>query len=159
MYFNILIHANFLLTEYEIFDFPVSMDTINQIIHDQQIKLVIKQNLGWAMAFDNEILISPGENTLLRESILHETYHINYHNQNSIYQNKLQIAKNEAQAKAFAAYFLMPVYIFEEAIKYCNSDFELAEEFGVTTEFVEYRKQLSQQLINSDYFNERKRLL
>lgn len=158
MYYNVLNHANILLTDYEIFDFPVSMDIINQIIHDKNIKLVIKQNLRKAIIMEDEIIIGPGENTDLRESILHETYHINYHRQNYVLLDKLQIAKNEAQAKAFAAYFLMPVYIFEEAIQYCYSDYELAEEFGVTLDFVLYRKELSQQLIKADYFNERNKL-
>ena len=63
-------------------------------------------------------------------------------------------AKNEAQANAFAAYFLMPVYVFEEAMTYTENDYELAEEFGVTAQFVKYRKKLTEGLLLDGYFNE-----
>lgn len=69
-------------------------------------------------------------------------------------KNRIIVKKQEKQAEAFAAYFLMPVYIFEEALKYCSSDHELAEEFGVTVTFIRFRKQLTEALINDGYFDE-----
>jgi hypothetical protein len=48
----------------------------------------------------------------------------------------------------------MPVYVFEEALKYCSNDYELAEEFGVTVNFVRYRKKLTKALLQDGYFDE-----
>ncbi len=69
-------------------------------------------------------------------------------------KNKIVVDKQEQQAEAFAAYFLMPVYVFEEALKYCSNDYELAEEFGVMVEFVQFRKKLTEALIHDGYFDE-----
>jgi Zn-dependent peptidase ImmA (M78 family) len=64
------------------------------------------------------------------------------------------INKQEMQANAFAAYFLMPVYVFEESLKLGRSDYDLAEEFGVTVNFVRFRKELTEALIHGGYFDE-----
>ncbi|HCX64169.1 MAG TPA: hypothetical protein DHN33_03035 [Eubacteriaceae bacterium] len=100
----------------------------------------------------NQMLLPKGATSLLRENMVHELCHTQYHVHNHFTSDKVIIAKNEAQAKAFAAYFLMPVYIFEEALKYCENEEELAEEFGVTFAFMRYRKMLTQSLLQAGYF-------
>lgn len=154
MYYNMLKKAIYLLTEYQIFDYPIYKDTINQIIADSNLKLVTLKNLCSTVCINNEILTPKTQNKAFRENIIHEIGHVYCHCGNSLLKNKIVVNKQEKQAEAFAAYFLMPVYIFEEAMKYCNNDFELAEEFGVTVKFVHYRKKLTEALIKDGYFDE-----
>jgi len=144
--------ANFLLTEYKIFSFPIPLHTIDQIIDDFNIKVVIRKYLTSSVSYDDEIAIGIYESPQYREDLLHETCHICYHNANRFNSDDYIIAKNESQAQAFAAYFLMPVYIFENDLKQGLSDYELSENFGVSIEFVRYRKTLTEALINTNYF-------
>lgn len=146
--------ANYLITEYEIFDFPVPIETIEAVIYDHQIKLQIIHNLKTGCLIADQLLIPEGSSSEKRENILHEYCHSQYHVHNHFSSDKVLIARNEAQAKAFAAYFLMPVYIFEESLKYCHSTQELAEEYGVMHSFIQYRKMLTQNLLLSGYFRE-----
>lgn len=154
MYYNMLNKAIYLLTEYQIFDYPIDKDTIEQIILDKNLKIATLKNLSTALCIDDTILVPKIQNNAYREAIVHELGHACYHVGNSLLKDKIIVSKQEQQAKAFAAYFLMPVYIFEEAMKYCNDDYVLAEEFGVTVSFVKFRKQLTEALIYDGYFNE-----
>lgn len=154
MYYNMLKKAIYLLTEYQIFEYPIDKDTIEQIITDSNLKLVTLNNLFSTICINDVILTPKTQNNAFRENVVHEIGHAYCHYGNSLLKNKIIVEKQEQQAEAFAAYFLMPVYVFEEALKYCNNDFELAEEFGVTVEFVKYRKKLTEALINEGYFDE-----
>lgn len=154
MYYNMLNKAIYLLTEYQIFDYPIDKDTIEQIILDNHLRLVVLKNLCSTVCINDTILMPKTQNNAFRESIVHEIGHTLYHYGNSLLKNKIVVNKQEKQAEAFAAYFLMPVYVFEEAMKYCSNDFELAEEFGVTVNFVKIRKVLTESLINDGYFDE-----
>ncbi|WP_195683375.1 ImmA/IrrE family metallo-endopeptidase [Alkalibacter mobilis] len=144
--------ANYLITEYEIYDFPIPLDVIEKVIFDRKIKVQIIENIHSGLVIANQMLLPHGAASNLRENMVHEYCHTQYHVHNHFSSDKVTIAKNEAQAKAFAAYFLMPVYIFEESLKYCETDAELAEEYGVTLEFIQYRKLLTQSLMLSGYF-------
>jgi hypothetical protein len=146
--------AIYLLTEYQIFDYPIDKDIIEQIILDKHLKIAILKNLSSALCIDDTILVPKIQNSAYRQDVVHELGHAYSHAGNSLLKDKIIVSKEEQQADAFAAYFLMPVYIFEEALKYCNNDYALSEEFGVTVSFVKFRKQLTEALIYDGYFNE-----
>lgn len=154
MYYNMLNKAIYLLTEYQIFEYPIDKDTIEHIILDNHLKMVTLKNLSTTICINDVILLPKTQNNAFRESVVHEIGHTLYHYGNSLLKNKIIVNKQEKQANAFAAYFLMPVYVFEEALKYCSNDYELAEEFGVTINFVKFRKELTESLINDGYFDE-----
>lgn len=154
MYYNMLNKAIYLLTEYQIFEYPIDKDTIEHIILDNHLKMVTLKNLSSTICINDVVLVPKTQNNAFRESVVHELGHTLCHYGNSLLKNKIVVNKQEKQAEAFAAYFLMPVYVFEEALKYCSNDFELAEEFGVTVKFVEFRKKLTEALINDGYFDE-----
>lgn len=145
----------YLLTEYQIFEFPIPIYIIDQIIRDQNIKITILKNLNRTCLIDNEIITCNYSCCHdYRTSIVHEAGHAFYHSSNYFNNDYFVNSKNEAQANAFAAYFLMPIYVFEEAMKYTENDFELSEEFGVTVEFVQFRKKLTESLLLDGYFKE-----
>lgn len=146
--------AIYLITEYKIFDYPIDKDTIEQIILDHDLKIITLKNLSKTVCIENSILTPKTQNNAYREDIIHELGHAKFHTGNSLLKNKFIVDKQEMQAEAFAAYFLMPVYIFEEALKYCSNDYELADEFGVTVQFVRFRKSLTEALMNDGYFEE-----
>jgi len=146
--------AIYLLTEYQIFEYPIDKDTIEQIILDSHLKLVTLKNLFSTVCINDVILTPKTQNNAFRENVIHEVGHSYCHSGNSLMKSKIVVDKQEQQAEAFAAYFLMPVYVFEEALKYCSNDYELAEEFGVTVKFVQFRKRLTESLMNDGYFDE-----
>lgn len=154
MYYNMLNKAIYLLTKYQIFDYPIDKDTIEQVISDKHLKIVTLNSLSTTLYVEDTILMPKTQNNAFREDIVHELGHAYFHSGNSLLKNKTVVSKQEMQADAFAAYFLMPVYVFEEALKYCPNDYELAEEFGVTVNFAKYRKQLTEALIHDGYFDE-----
>lgn len=154
LYYRMLQRANYLITKYEIFDFPIPLEIIENVIRDRKIKVQILENMSFGFVLENQILLPKGSSSYLRENMAHEYCHSEYHVHNHFTSDKVVIAKNEAQAKAFAAYFLMPVYIFEESLKYCVNDEELAEEYGVSLSFTHYRKVLTRSLLLSGYFRE-----
>ena len=46
MYYNMLNKAIYLLTEYQIFDYPIDKDTIEQVISDKHLKIITLKNLS-----------------------------------------------------------------------------------------------------------------
>jgi hypothetical protein len=46
MYYNMLNKAIYLLTEYQIFEYPIDKDTIEQIILDSHLKLMTQNSLS-----------------------------------------------------------------------------------------------------------------
>lgn len=159
MYYNMLNKAIYLLTEYQIFEYPIDKDTIEQMILDSHLKLVTLNSLSSTVCINDVILTPKSQNKAYRENVVHEIGHAQCHCGNSLLKSKIIVDKQEQQAEAFAAYFLMPIYVFEEALKYCNSDYELAEEFGVTVKFVQFRKKLTEALMYDGYFNELSELI
>lgn len=154
MYYNMLNKAIYLLTEYQIFDYPIDKDTIEQVISDKHLKLITLKNLSTTIYIDDTILMPKTQNKAFREDVVHELGHALFHYGNSMLKEKAVIGKQEMQANAFAAYFLMPVYVFEESLKLGRNDYNLAEEFGVTVNFVRFRKELTEALIHDGYFDE-----
>ncbi|MFZ7119794.1 MAG: ImmA/IrrE family metallo-endopeptidase [Eubacteriaceae bacterium] len=153
MFLRMLKKANYFLREYEILDFPISIELIQEIFNDLNYRIVIIKNMKQhGTIYADNILITGINSACLRENMCHECGHIVSHHYNQYCDDKIQIIKNEAQAQAFAAYLLMPVFIFEETIKYCNNDYEVSEEFGVNVEFVQYRKTLTAGLVRINYF-------
>lgn len=155
MHYNMLKKAIDLLTEYQIFEYPIYKDTIEQVISNIHLRTVVLKNLSTTIYINDTILLPKTQNKAsYREDIVHELGHAYFHCGNSLLKDKIVVRKQEMQANAFAAYFLMPVYVFEEALKYCSNDYELAEEFGVTISFVQFRKKLTEALIKDGYFDE-----
>lgn len=152
MYYRMLNKAIYLLTEYQIFDYPISKDIIEQIIYDNNLKHVVLNNMSTSCCIGDTILTPKLDNTDYRETLLHELGHVSSHVGNALLKNKLVLSKEEKQAQAFAAYFLMPVHVFEELLKLGYNDYELAEEFGVDVEFVRFRKELTEGLKHDRYF-------
>lgn len=149
MYLLMAEKANNLLQKHQVREFPVSLDVITHIIRSEGISIQITKYLSRALFYDNTIYIAKGlENIHMREYMVHEAGHM-YHAGNTALLPPLVVDKNEGQAKAFAAYFLMPVGIFEEHLFQGESDHSLAEIFGVKFELVEFRKVLYRSLLES----------
>jgi len=113
MYLLMAEKANKLLHKYQVIEFPVPLETIEHVIYNEGISVQITKYLTHALFCDDTIYIAQGlENLHMREYMLHEAGHM-YHAGNTALLDPLVVDKNEAQAKAFAAYFLMPVGVFE----------------------------------------------
>ncbi|MFZ7120734.1 MAG: ImmA/IrrE family metallo-endopeptidase [Eubacteriaceae bacterium] len=153
MFLRMLKKANYFLTEYQIFDFPISIEIIQEIIKNLKYKVVILKNLKQnGITYADNILVTGSNSACLRENMCHECGHVISHCNNQYSNDKIQIAKNESQAQAFAAYLLMPVFIFETDLAQGCNVYELSENFGVNIEFVQYRKTLTKSLLNNNYF-------
>jgi hypothetical protein len=146
----------YLLTEYQIFNFPIPTHQLEQIFTDKGIKLLFCQHLKQPLTIYNSLTLPYYSDTKeYRSDLTHEAAHVMFHDSNYLFKNDIINIKTETQANAFAAYFLMPVHIFEEALKYGRNDYELSEEFGVSDEFVNFRKTLSAALLFDGYFKEK----
>lgn len=156
MYLNMAEKANQLLHKYRIKIFPIPVDTIENIIISEGINIEITKYLknGIYLESNNSKTIYIGcalENTLKRECIVHEAAHM-YHYYNTALSDSTFLDKNEKQAQAFAAYFLMPVGVFEAHVSQNKNDHELAETFGVTQELITFRKELSRTLLETGIY-------
>lgn len=155
MYYNILKEAIYLLTEYQIFNFPVPVHELEQLFTDKGIEILFSKHISTPYMVCESITIPYCTTSCdYRHMLAHEAAHVFYHDPNYLFKNEIVAIKTEKQANAFAAYFLMPVYIFEEAITYCSCDYELAKEFGVSECFVKFRKGLTEGLMHDGYFDE-----
>jgi len=154
MYLLMAEKANRLLSKYQVKEFPVPLDVIEHIIYNESIDIQITKYLNRALFCDNVIYIGQAlENKRRREYLVHEAGHM-YHCGNTALLDPITVDKNEGQAKAFAAYFLMPIGLFETYLARGENDYSLAEIFGVTQKLVEYRKELSKSLIESGYYKQ-----
>lgn len=155
MYYNMLKKAIYLITEYELFNFPIQLHELDQIFTDKGIEILISKHLRKPFVICDSVSIPYAcSSDEYRCLLSHEAAHILFHDANSFFKSDLVNIKTEAQANAFAAYFLMPVFVFEEALTYCTNDYELSEEFGVTEEFVRFRKKLTKHLVHDGYFDD-----
>lgn len=151
--------ATILLKKYHIIEFPIPLALIEEIILKEGIKLQITKYLKRSFYYEDskEKIIYLGQKVKqtcqLREYLIHETAHI-YHCGNTALLSPLVVDKNESQAQAFAAYFLMPLGIFEAYIAIGENDYNLSEKFGVTQELVGYRKKLLSSIIESCYYEQ-----
>ncbi len=149
MYLLMAEKANQLLHKYQVKEFPVPLDVIEHIFYNEGISIEITKYLTRALFFDNVIYIGQAlENSCRREYLVHETAHM-YHCGNTVLLDPITVDKNEAQARAFAAYFLMPVGVFEAYLARGETDYALGEAFGVKQELVNFRKMLSKALMES----------
>jgi len=147
--------ANKLLQKYRVREFPVPIEVIEHVIYGEGIDIQITRYLSRAAFCDKVIYIGQALGSKhRREYLVHEVAHM-YHCGNTALLNPIVVDKNEAQAKAFAAYFLMPVGVFETHLVKGETDYEIIEAFGVKIELVQYRKDISKALF---YSNNYKRL-
>lgn len=138
--------ANHLLYKYQIREFPIPLEIIERVILGEGIDIKTTKYLNHALYYNNTIYIGQAlESFCHREYLVHEAGH-NYHAGNTALLNPLTFDKNEAQAEAFAAYFLMPIGVFEKHIAWGETDYALSEIFGVKQELVLIRKKLSRAL-------------
>lgn len=156
MYLNMAEKANQLLHKYRIKTFPIPIDIIENIITSEGINIEITKYLKNGLYLESNsvktIYVSfTLENTLKRECIVHEAAHM-YHYYNTALLDSALLDKNEKQAQAFAAYFLMPVGVFEAHVSQNKNDYELSETFGVTQELVTFRKELSRALLETGIY-------
>ncbi len=154
MYIRLAQKANAILYHHKIKQFPISLELIEQLIYGEDIKIIIRENLTHGCVIGNDLLIGKCENKQEeRYKLSHEYLHIMEHCGNYFTKDKTVIAKNEAQAHAFAAYLLMPIGMFEESLKYAVNDYQLAEEYGVSLKLVLYRKELTKGLLESGEYH------
>lgn len=160
MYYQMLSKATALLRRYGICHFPVPLEIIDTILADAQIQVETTPHLvgrlkGHAVDDGYEKVIYLAENLLeqeARDTKMHEYCHLTNHHGNCFNLYLKTRDKNENQARAFAAYFLMPLGIFERQIKLTESNHELAETFGVPEDLVVFRKELLANLLESGYY-------
>jgi Zn-dependent peptidase ImmA (M78 family) len=149
MYLLMAEKANRLLQKYRIREFPVPVEMIEHIIYSEGIGIQITKYLKRALFCDNVIYIGQAlENKRQREYLVHEAAHM-YHCGNTAILDPIIVDKNEGQARAFAAYFLMPIGVFEAHLARGESDYEIIEAFGVKGELVQHRKEVSMALLYS----------
>jgi len=154
MYIMMAQKANVLLKKHNITEFPVPVHIVEQIIIEKKYKIQILKHLrDKAVTIDDAVLVGTASGSGYRECLVHESCHIQYHAGNQLQKNKWQVAKDEGQAQAFAAYFLMPLGIFEAAMRENECSYYLSEEFGVTVELVEHRKHLLISLLESGEYS------
>ena len=144
--------ANKLLHKYRVQEFPVPLELVEHIIYSEGIDIQITKYLKRAVFCDNIIYIGEvlenGCRSEYREHLVHETAHV-YHCGNTAILDPIVVDKNEGQAKAFAAYFLMPIGVFESYLAQEESDYSLAEIFGIKLELIGFRKDLFRSLLES----------
>lgn len=154
MYLLMAQKANALLKKHNITEFPVPVHVIEQIIIEKKYKIeILKHLIDKAVIVNDAVLVGAASGAAYRECLVHESCHIYNHVGNQLKKDRWQVAKDEGQARAFAAYFLMPLGIFEATMRENEDSFSLAEEFGVTVELVEYRKHLLKSLLESDEYS------
>ena len=152
MYLLMAEKANKLLQKYRVQEFPISLELIEHILNSEGIDIRITRYLKRALYCDNIIYIGQAlEHSCRREYLAHETAH-SYHYGNTTLQDPVSVDKNEGQASAFTAYFLMPVGLFESYLACGENNYTLAELFGVKQSLIETRKLLSCGLIESGIF-------
>lgn len=127
--------------EFNINSFPVSISDIEQILIDMDYDIVILPAITKACVIGDTIMMPYAETPEYRRLLAHEIGHVFLHDFNSFRQNPFNTRKCECQAEAFAAYFLMEESLFRKDLKYLY-DGELAEKYGVPTEFILFRKTL-----------------
>lgn len=95
-------------------DIPIPIYAIEQIIIDHDFDIVIIPTLKKSCVFDQTLFVANLPDAEFRISLAHELGHILLHNF-FIYSSQA-----EAQANAFAAYFLMPPGMFEKDLEQLN---------------------------------------
>lgn len=150
MFLFIAEKVNALLHKHQVKEFPVPLEIIERIICSEGIDIRITKYLNRALYCNNTIYIGQAlDNFCRREYLVHEAGHA-YHAGNTTLLDPISVDKAEAQAQAFAAYFLMPIGIFEAYLARGETDYALGEIFGVKQELVIYRKELSKALAESN---------
>ncbi|NLK53067.1 MAG: ImmA/IrrE family metallo-endopeptidase [Syntrophomonadaceae bacterium] len=153
MYLLMAEKATQLLRKYQVKEFPIPLDVIEHILLSEGIDIQIAKYLNRAVFCDNTIYIGQAlDNSCRREYLVHEAGHV-YHAGNTALLDSFTMDKNEAQAQAFAAYFLMPIGVFEAHLARGETDYALGEIFGVKQELVAYRKELSKALAEGGCYN------
>ncbi|WP_196793646.1 ImmA/IrrE family metallo-endopeptidase [Thermoanaerobacterium thermosaccharolyticum] len=144
--------ANKLLLKYNIVNFPINIDIIEYIIENEGLEIEFTSSIKKAVIIDNTIYMNKPDNMSdYRSFVIHEYGHYTYQCGNIEYLSNKN--KYEMKAQAFAAYFLMPIGVFEKHLELNQNDYELSHDFGVTLELIKFRKDLTKALIDSGEYN------
>lgn len=111
---------------------PIPIYLIEQIIIDHNYDISIIPGLTKSCILGRTVCTVDCNDLDYRFSLAHELGHIILHT------IKFNSSQSEARANAFAAYFLMPPYLFEDDFKFSNID-ELSEIYGVSQTIIKYR--------------------
>lgn len=121
-------------------NFIQDYNSIKLFYMDQQSKTIIKKNKS-IIVIDNRL-----DPRSKRQELTEEFCHALLHMGNQFnYCNTINMEKQENQAKRMAAYLLCPLHILKKQSIPIDTYFvanELADFFGVTKEFMEYRLRL-----------------
>lgn len=154
MYLNMLQKANSLLYRHHISEYPVPIHIMESIVQQHEINIVCLKNWFNSMIIGDELLIGTYEfSSEYRYKLMHELSHYLCHEGNCFIKDSIQNLKNEKQADALSAYFLMPVYVFEKHLEYTYNDYELCEIFGVPIELLLFRKYLTTRLLENNTYD------
>jgi Zn-dependent peptidase ImmA (M78 family) len=117
------------LNAYPVTSLPIPIHSIEEIINENRYQVKNVGGLLKPCIFDTTIYCPTFKTSNdCRYALSHELGHIMIHgNTKSIIDHP---AKHEAVADAFALYFTMPPYLFEEDLKRMN-EWDLAEKYGV----------------------------
>lgn len=129
--------------KYKINSFPVHLWQIEQAIIDRGYDIIISKKISSASVLGRTVHLPLVCDSHARVYLSHELGHILGHSFNSYTERNINISKCECQANAFAAYFLMPRFIFENDARSLDA-WELAEKYGIPVEWVYKRFDLCQ---------------
>ncbi len=143
MQYNMLKKAQEIINEYYIETFPVDIEIIEQIMTEMGYKIKYFESCDKSCVVGNVVINGRKESVnQLRQSMAHELGHIVTHITNQMENGYVLKVKEEAQADAFAMYFLMPEMVLKEIIDEYEDLYGLCEYFGVEYSFCKQRVKL-----------------
>lgn len=143
MYHFELKQSNAIHKKYRINSFPVQLWQIEQAIIDRGYDIIISRKISTTSVLGRTVYLPVACDSHARVYLSHELGHILNHSFNAYNAKNTNVSKCECQANAFAAYFLMPRFIFENDARSLDA-WELAEKYGVPVEWVNKRFNLCQ---------------
>lgn len=127
--------------QYRINTFPVPIADIEQILIDLDYDIMILSDITKACVIGDTIMMPNAETPEYRRLLAHEVGHVFLHDYNTFRQISSNNRKFEAQADAFAAYFLMPNDTFMKDLRTYN-EYDLSELYGLPIDFIHFRIKL-----------------
>lgn len=124
-----------ILKSNNITELPIPIYTIAQIIIDHNFDIIIVPGITKSCIFSQTLFVANLPAAEFRAALAHELGHILLH------EFFIHSTQSETRADAFAAYFLMPPYLFEKDVLKM-SVFDLSELYGIPVSLVNKRMQL-----------------
>lgn len=133
----------FLHQKYKLSTFPIPIWEIEQIIIDRGYDISISKKSKASFILSTTVFVPNICDSHTRFCLSHELGHILCNHYDVYRVDKYTKSKYEAQADAFALYFIMPNACFECDLEHLN-EWELSEKYGVPVEYVRQRYNLCQ---------------